>query len=714
MRVSKLLNLMLTRSKYFCDNHKLAHGECSLRLCIETYGFNKYSINSIRDSFFLEFLGRMFRYDSLPKGLQSLITSGLGNFYSELFRINWRCLYLCLLVTFVISADSILVYNKTFRDLYVGIYYRYPKIPFMDQKPGVLSSPIQCVDAQSFGVISRPDRIYGADRQLVFVEDKSLLEETLWPQELDELHALFVGNWQGNSFYIATDDEGDHHGYTALQWNAIQQPIQYAQDTILNMLPAVSKNPYKNQVAYVRDGNNLCESELDYLKKRAVFIKNKLEEKNYSVPEKVSTISVVCSGGGYRAMLYSLGALKGLEQAGILDLVTYLVGLSGSTWAIGTWLSSGLSLEAFHEWLINHIGYQLNELDDEDFTLMGEVLLTKYCVGQPVGFVDLYGAFIANDLFDSFSDEKMMVHLSDQAQVVNSGAVPFPIYTAISGQDTQAERLWYEFTPYEVGAPWLNAYVPTWAFGRKFKKGVSVSNAPEQSLGTLFGTFGLAVGITVERMFSETNIHEKMSSSLLKVIIKKILTHYGDKRPISAEYCNMVFDMNDHIFNDLKIIDLVDAGINCNLPYVPISGMRQERTSNIIIFIDASAGAIGQELKKVEAYARAHHLLFPVIDYSLINKHAISVFKDEYDPTMPVVIYIPRIVDEQLLALHCDDMPELYNCLHHFDIETCIANESCNTFNFSYTPEQARKLTALGEFNALMCKEVVMQNLCVR
>lgn len=607
-------------------------------------------------------------------------------------------------------ADSIMVYNKTFRDLYVGIYYRFPKIPFIDQKPGQLATPIQCIDAQALVVLERPDRWYGADRQLVFVEDKSLLNDTLWPEQLDALHATFVGNLQGSSFYIATDSEGEYYGCTALQWNAIQQPLHYAQEKMLNMLPAISHNVHKNEVAYVREGIQLCEQEVDYINNRKEFIKKALKKNNLNV-SKIPNVSVICSGGGYRAMLYSLGALKGLEKSGILDLTSYLVGLSGSTWAIATWISSGLSLNSFHDWLINNIGYQLNDLDNEDFALMGEVLLTKYCVGQPTGFVDMYGAFIANDLFDSFSQDKMMVHLSDQAQKVSNACIPMPIYTAISGENPKAEYLWYEFNPYEAGAHWLRAYVPMWAYGRKFKNGISITDAPEQPMGTLLGTFGLAVGITVERMFSEANIEQKVSSALLKKIIKTVLEYCGKNRPISAEYYNFAFDMKDRRFNDKKVTNLVDAGINCNIPYAPISGVRPERKADIVIIIDASAGVVGEELKKVEGYARWHQFPFPEIDYSQISQSAVSVFKDDHNPQIPIVIYVPRIVDEHELALHQADLPELYTCLHNFDIEKCIADESCNTFNFSYTPEQARKLTALGEFNALMCKDIVLNSI---
>ena len=323
----------------------------------------------------------------------------------------------------------------------------------------------------------------------------------------------------------------------------------------------------------------------------------------------------------------------------------------------------------------------------------------------------MYGAFIANDLFDAFSQDKIMVHLSDQAEKINDGHVPMPIYTAISAEHPKSEYLWYEFTPYEVGAHWLKAYVPTWAFGRKFKNGISVTSSPEQPMGTLLGTFGLAVGITVERMFSEAGIEERVSSALLKKIIRLILERYGTARPISAEYFNIVFGMDDRRFSKEKVTDIVDAGINCNIPYAPISGVRAERKADIMIIIDASAGAVGEELKKVQEYARWHKFPFPAIDYDQINQHAVSVFKDDQNTQAPIVIYVPRIVDTALLTQHELDYPELYAQLHDFDIEKCIASESCNTFNFSYTPEQARKLTALGEFNALMCKESVVNSL---
>lgn len=56
-------------------------------------------------------------------------------------------------------------------------------------------------------------------------------------------------------------------------------------------------------------------------------------------------------------------------------------------------------------------------------------------------------------------------------------------------QASDAWFQWFEMTPYEVGSDELAAWVPTWAFGRRFEQGRSVpgANLPEQSLALLLG-----------------------------------------------------------------------------------------------------------------------------------------------------------------------------------------------------------------------------------
>lgn len=43
-------------------------------------------------------------------------------------------------------------------------------------------------------------------------------------------------------------------------------------------------------------------------------------------------IAVLGSGGGLRAYIACLGVLSEMKELGLLDAVTYLAGISGSTW----------------------------------------------------------------------------------------------------------------------------------------------------------------------------------------------------------------------------------------------------------------------------------------------------------------------------------------------------------------------------------------------
>ncbi len=223
------------------------------------------------------------------------------------------------------------------------------------------------------------------------------------------------------------------------------------------------------------------------------------------------------------------------------------------------------------------------------------------------------------------------------------------------------------------------------------------------------GTFGLAVGVTLKELFDD-EIAGNLNSNLVKTVAQHIMDLYGNERIVTADYKNFTYSMNQLPLSDDPIIQMVDAGISFNLPYPPISHSHvPQRKADIIILIDASSGPVGQELQNVQAYAQAYSLPFPVIDYTAIQSHAVSVFKDDTNKNVPTVIYVPRIVDHALLAAHQPDLPDLYNLLINFDVEKCIAQESCNTFNFSYTPQQATLMASLGIFNTLMMHDSLMQ-----
>jgi hypothetical protein len=118
------------------------------------------------------------------------------------------------------------------------------------------------------------------------------------------------------------------------------------------------------------------------------------------------------------------------------------------------------------------------------------------------------------------------------------------------------------------------------------------------------------------------------------------------------------------------------------------------------------------DLKKVQDYAKKHNLKFPTIALKPdVAQRAFSVFKDDNDPETPVVIYMPRVRDDQLFT-RCEDdetVRATITKLKDFDIERCIAQEYCSTFNFVYEPEQARMLSDLAEFNMLAAGQAIVE-----
>lgn len=484
---------------------------------------------------------------------------------------------------------------------------------------------------------------------------------------------------------------------------------------------AIVDNPYKDTVATVRVGNDLHPDERAYRTNRAPKVKAALENllARSLDDKKIPVIAFIGSGGGYRAMLSTTGFLVGAEKIGLLDATTYIVGLSGSTWALGPWMATGWTWADFRVYLEGMVIKSIFKLNADDAYLIADAFATKLAFNQPITTVDLFGALIANRLLDGFGEDRQMVHLSQQAVRVQDGSMPYPIYTTVDGSEKiAAEPHWYEFTPHEVGSAAFGIYVPTWAYGREFYEGKSLDFAPEQSLGFILGTCGSAFAVSVG--FVWDSLVDSLSNIIFKELMERyVITPLKGKRVFWSEVHNYMRGIQNipNAYANLQerfTFKLIDAGLMFNLPYPPVSSERAERNADVLIFLDASAGPLPEELKKTEKYARTHGLKFPVIDYTDLDKKTCAVFRDETDVSIPVVIYMSRVSDAQLWHSHqADPKFSQYSNLEGFDMEQCT-NESgqvCNTLNFEYTEEQARQVMNLMEFNMVVNKENIIEQL---
>ena len=460
-----------------------------------------------------------------------------------------------------------------------------------------------------------------------------------------------------------------------------------------------------------------CTAEREYLNARRPVVTNTLRSLGITTT-KFPKIALVASGGGIRAMLATLGVLCGLEQTGLLDTITYICGLSGATWAIGPWISSGLGVDAYCKQ--QNIVEKVNRFEKTSFlTIVKERYFTtqanevKTVFGQPWTFVDVWGLYIARNLL---LNPDML--LSTQQNQIRDGHKPLPIYTAVS-TDARA-RDWYEFTPFEIGSLNKNVYIPSWSFGRYFISGTSQDFPPEQSLGYLLGIFGSAMGAQFKDVLAGAGIPGLTASevSLTQGIVP-----------------NFYFGIRNILGNNTDNLELVDAGADFNLPYPPISGINPERKADIIIFVDASGEFgkdVGGEIRKTIAWQQENetegknvHLPDEMTHWSQApqpgtlaqtRQARIRTFQGDPVNNIPAVIYIPIVLDmseDKDFPFNDAQRHSIVNFQHtHEALLRTYTNENimsqAPTSTFNYTPDKSNFLLDLMSLNVQISLQKIL------
>jgi len=214
--------------------------------------------------------------------------------------------------------------------------------------------------------------------------------------------------------------------FNSFEWNILQPIFQTGEElfyeaakvlraNVKKLLPEVKCNTYKKCFAHVRKGNNLCSQEVAFRTARKNNVKKSIENLiGRSIPnDAVPTIALVASGSGFRAMLATLGFLSGFEKTGLLDTVTYISALSGSTWAVGSWFASQASVVQCTEKLLPGIAPGLLPIRYDGVRLMINTILSKWCFEQPLTSVVFYDALVANRVLQNCGDMRQRMYLSD-------------------------------------------------------------------------------------------------------------------------------------------------------------------------------------------------------------------------------------------------------------------------------------------------------------
>uniref|UniRef100_A0A8C5QDE8 Phospholipase A2 n=1 Tax=Leptobrachium leishanense TaxID=445787 RepID=A0A8C5QDE8_9ANUR len=244
---------------------------------------------------------------------------------------------------------------------------------------------------------------------------------------------------------------------------------------------------------------------------------------------EVPVIAVLGSGGGFRAMVGFSGVMKALYESGVLDCVTYIAGLSGSTWYMSTLYSDPdfpkKGPRDINKELKHNVSYNpLLLLTPQKVKRYVEALWKKKSAGQPVTFTDVFGMLIGETLIHRRMDTK----LSHMQSKISDGQCAMPLFTCLHVKPDVSELMfadWVEFTPYEIGMAKYGTFMPPALFGSKFFMGTSIKNYEENPLHFLMGVWGSAFSILFNRVLGVSNqnkgatMEEELENLKLKHIV---------------------------------------------------------------------------------------------------------------------------------------------------------------------------------------------------
>jgi len=509
--------------------------------------------------------------------------------------------------------------------------------------------------------------------------------------------------------------------------DAVYKILDPVQDLIKQDNLAILENPYKNMGASVREGGPLGMQELLFRENRFPVVKAAQEKMLGMKLEKedVLEIGFSCSGGGWRAMCCSVGSCVGAKKIGLLDGAMYITAVSGSTWFLAPWIYSEMDLYDYKKRIIGIAEKGMTFGSQKEISAIFDNILVKFAYNQPLNIIDIYGALLTNSLLSGIAKDPYRVYLTDQRRIIDSGDFPMPVYNAVLGQVEMPEFV-FEFTPYEVGTRWLKAYVPTWAFGRRFKKGDSKTYAPEQNMGFMMGIFGSAfaadfkdiydVGINKIQLpqFLKNLPFVELVYKAIKEVVRNIAyaTDLGDIRFTWARVPNFVYKLDESAHKNYKELKLVDAGLELNNPV--FSNYRKPPfglAPDIIFAFDYGTFAGFDEMQLLVNYAKNNGLKFPKVEKFEVEKSVIWVFKDDSDLEVPVIVYMPRINGFNLVDKRDYVNIDKYyiDLLKNFDMEKAVklGEGFAAIYNFKYKKIEAETLIAMTEFNIISVQDKI-------
>ncbi|XP_016379190.1 cytosolic phospholipase A2 zeta-like [Sinocyclocheilus rhinocerous] len=465
-------------------------------------------------------------------------------------------------------------------------------------------------------------------------------------------------------------------------------------------------------------------------------------------PSKVPLVAVVCSGGGTRAMCGTFGGLRALQKLQLLDTVSYITGVSGSTWTMAS-LYDEETTKTCHKansGVLWHYKEKMEEREKE---------------GLLVSLIDMWGLAIEYLI----QGKKKMGTLSDQQMALSKGQNPLPIYTALNMKNSKTgctiETEWCEFTPYEVGFTKYGVFIPAQNFGSEYYLGHMVKKLPESGIYSLLGIWSSVFSLSLTQLWSritgvipswaskigeevnQTDTDDKSSTSDTlqaspKTDLAKKLSIFLSSRPIISQVFNFLRGFHLHrnysencdfttwkdthpdaFPNSLTPADatlgLVDSAFVIKSGFPPV--LRCNRRADVILSLNYAWDPDHfKVIKQTQEYCAERKIPFPKTDYKKLESEPIRevyVFEDKENPDVPIVIHFPlvNVSFKQFKSpgVKREGKAELKE--GDFDIDFTSLLSPFSTLNLTYQPEDFQKLTNLTTYNILNNTDVILNTL---
>ncbi|MDP3788330.1 MAG: hypothetical protein Q8Q60_03385 [Candidatus Chromulinivorax sp.] len=508
--------------------------------------------------------------------------------------------------------------------------------------------------------------------------------------------------------------------------DALKDVIDEITDVYAAIKKAIRKKyPYKpkwtDDQLQVRQGTGLCPRELKFIANRTPRVTQALK-KNFDIDEPLK-IGMCFSGGGNRAMLVSLGFLLGCQDIGLYDASYYMAGLSGSTWTLTPFCylhaTKNMSLTEFKDQLVSRIDNVMKGnppipiFTKYQNRSMQNNFAKRFGYGQYLSSIDIYGSFIGDFTLLPAGNNRLDVTWSSTADKMELGDIPLPMGSAVADKQIGTDDYyWLEVGPFEVGSDQLNAYVPTQAFGSKFRSGRPAKgyagHAPEYPMSFYEGVFGSAytasmneadrlpikkykidifgqsITIDLAHWFADLDDNKKFSNNVVDNI-----------RLFPACFHNYTSELKDTPIKKETKLKLYDGGLNFDLP-LPLV-MRQARDLDFIVACDAMIDLNTLQLAAI--HFKRNNIKFPDVSNFTIEtiSKPLTVLNDprmpNYDKDMVTIAYCPFIKNEGFSK--------------DFDPIECREKGFCKMLNFNYTKEQTDQVVGVTRYNVNFIKDEI-------